>query len=78
MKTAEVITQGTVQSIRLPEDVRIEDTEVFVKRVGRSVLLIPVSADRWQILADSLEQFTSDYMEDRAQPTSQDRETVFE
>ena len=78
MKTAQVIHEGSIQSVRLPEDVRIEGTEVFVKRVGRSLLLIPTTVDRWDMLRESLDEFTADYMEDRGQPPQQQRVAFFE
>lgn len=68
MKTAEVTTTGQVQSILLPDDCHIEGKEVFVKRVGRSLLLIPHDLDPWQLFTEGLHQFTEDFMQDRAQP----------
>jgi len=78
MKMVEVITTGSEQSIRLPADCHIEASEVFVKRLGRSLLLIPKDADPWQLLALSLDEFTDDYMLDRNQPNEQDRRASFE
>ena len=78
MKTAQVIHQGSIQSVRLPEDLRIEGTEVFVKRVGRSLLLIPKTVDRWDMLRESLDEFTADFMVDRGQPPHQQRVAFFE
>ena len=68
MKTAEVTTTGQVQSILLPDDCHIEGKEVFVKRVGRSLLLIPHDVDPWQLFTEGLHQVTEDFMQDRAQP----------
>ena len=72
MKTAEVKTSGSVQSVVLPVDCHIECTEVFVKRVGRSLLLIPRDVDPWELFIEGLNQFTDDFMEDRAQPMNAD------
>ena len=57
MKTAEIRTEGSNQFVSLPEDCHIEGTEVFVKRVGRSLLLIPHDIDPWQLFFDSLDEF---------------------
>ena len=57
MKTAEIKTEGSNQFVSLPEDCHIEGTEVFVKRVGRSLLLIPHDIDPWQLFFDSLDEF---------------------
>ncbi len=73
MRTAEVTTTGQVQSIVLPEDCHIESAEVFVKRLGRSLLLIPRDVDPWQLFTESLGQFTDDFMEDRGQPMDAER-----
>lgn len=73
MKSAEVKTRGSIQSIALPADCHIEGTEVFVKRVGRSLLLIPHDVDPWQLFTESLSEFTDDFMEDRGQPMEVER-----
>ena len=78
MQTAALIDQGDVQSVRLPEGLRIEGKEVFVKRIGRSLLLIPTNVDRWEMMRASLDQFTDDFMKERRQPDSQRREDAFE
>ena len=78
MKTATVTTQPEGQIVQLPAEIRLEDGDVFVTQVGQSVVLVPKGANPWQSLLDSLDQFSEDYMEDRAQPAPQKRETVFE
>ena len=78
MKTATVTTQSEGQIVQLPAEIRLENGEVFVTQVGQSVVLVPKGANPWQSLLDSLDQFSEDYMEDRAQPAPQKRETVFE
>jgi antitoxin VapB len=74
MQTATVVSQNGLQSVRLPEGIRISGGEVYVKCVGRSVLLIPKDADPWDLMAESLEHFTSDFMQERCQPPQQQRE----
>jgi antitoxin VapB len=78
MKTAAVITQTHGQTVCLPQDFRLDGDEVYVKKVGRSIMLIPKQADPWQSLVDSLDQFSEDFMQDRAQPDHQHREAIFE
>lgn len=78
MRTAAVVTRGEGQVVYLPTDIRLEGNEVFVKQVGKSVVLVPKRVDPWQSLSDSLHQFSDDYMEDRAQPPAQKREAPFE
>ncbi len=68
METASVTTNGHDQTVQLPEGFQLDVDEVYVKRIGRSVLLIPKDADPWSIMAESLGQFTGDFMEERSQP----------
>lgn len=77
METATIITSGETQSVQLPEGMRVGSGEVYVKRLGRSLLLIPKDADLWGLMAESLDQFTDDFMADRSQPTPQQREAMF-
>lgn len=77
MQTATVITQGLCQSVQLPEGLHLEGNEVYVKQVGKSVLLIPKDADAWDLMAASLDQFTDDFMQERSQSPQQQREELF-
>ena len=77
MQTVMVITHGSSQSVQLPEGFHINGNEVYVKHLGKSVLLIPKNADPWDLMAASLQQFTDDFMLERSQPQQQHREGPF-
>ena len=77
MDTAKLFTNGRSQAVRLPKEYRFAGTEVFIKKVGNTVVLIPV-AESWQTLIDSLEDFSDDFMVEREQPEIQERESPFE
>ena len=77
MQTVPVTTHGRIQAVQLPEGFHIEGNEVYAKRVGRSILLIPKDSDPWDLMAASLDQFTDDFMNDRNQPPQQTREALF-
>lgn len=77
MQTATVINQGASQSVQLPEGFHLDGNEVYVKHLGKSVLLIPKNADPWDLLEESLNQFTDDFMLDRCQPPQQHRQGAF-
>ncbi len=62
MQTATVITQGSSQTVQFPDGFHINSNEVYVKHLGKSVLLIPKDADPWDLLEASLDQFTDDFM----------------
>jgi antitoxin VapB len=78
MSTARVAIENGHQTVHLPAECRIDAEEVSVKRVGRSLLLIPADTDPWRLLVESLGQFTDDFMQDRAQPSQQERGPVFD
>ena len=61
MKTAKLFRNGRSQAVRLPKEFRFRGTQVFVKKIGNTVLLIPVQ-DSWQTLFDSLSQFSEDFL----------------
>ncbi len=77
MRTAKLFKNGGSQAVRLPKEFRFEGSRVFIKKVGDAVVLLP-RQDSWQVLFDSLEQFTDDFMATRDQPEQQDRERLFQ
>ena len=76
MDKARLFTNGGSQAVRLPKEYRFEGTEVFIKKVGRAIVLIPYH-EPWQLLIDSLDEFPDDFMETRDQPGEQEREALF-
>ena len=77
MKTAKLFQNGQSQAVRLPKEFRFEGNEVFIKKSGSAVVLIPL-VNSWDSLISSLDKFTKDYMTERNQPKRQKRETIFE
>jgi antitoxin VapB len=76
VETARLFKNGQSQAVRLPKHFRFEGEKVFIKRVGNAVVLIPYQ-DSWETLFESLEQFSDDFMNDREQPSPQEREDLF-
>lgn len=76
MKTAKLFQNGQSQAVRLPKEFRLEGEEVFIKKMGNVVMLIPV-AHSWDSLMSSLDKFSPDFMDERNQPQQQTREEVF-
>lgn len=74
MKTAKLFQNGQSQAVRLPKEFRFDDSEVFIKKTGNVVHLIPRS-DSWNSLFGSLKKFSSDFMVDRVQPELDKRES---
>ena len=74
MQTAKIFINGRSQAVRLPKEFRFSSSDVFIKKIGQLVILIPKD-DPWASLANSLDQFTDDFMESRDQPHQDSRET---
>lgn len=76
MKTAKLFQNGQSQAVRLPKEFRFEGDEVFIKRSGNAVILISANHS-WDVLIDSLDKFSADFMDNRVQPAQQIREDLF-
>jgi len=50
--------------IRIPRETGIDDDKAYLKKVSNSLHVIPCS-HAWQNMIDSLDLFTSDFMEER-------------
>ena len=73
MQTAKIFINGRSQAVRLPKNCRFSGNDVFVKKIGNMVVLIPKD-DPWSSLVNSLDQFTDDFLDDRDQPVQDSRE----
>ncbi len=62
------------QSIRIPDNFKINDDKVYLKKVGTALYIIPFH-NPWQSLIDSVDEFSQDFMSDREQPAGQTRES---
>ncbi len=79
MKKAELFKNGQSQAVRLPKEFRFSghDKEVYIKRSGKMIILLPTDENPWNALINSLDQFSTDFMEEREQPVQQDRDDLF-
>ena len=75
MNTAKLFKNGKSQAVRLPREFKFQGTEVYIKRIGRNVMLIPKD-DPWKSLLSSLDEFSDDFMADRLQPEVDKREKL--
>lgn len=55
------------QTISIPKEMMINDKKVIIRKLGNALYLIPFN-NPWKNLADSLDSFTPDFMEERNQP----------
>ncbi len=67
MQTAKIFLNGRSQAVRLPKEFRFSENDVFIKKIGKMVVLLPKD-DPWSSLVNSLDQFTDDFMDNRDQP----------
>ena len=63
MDTAKLFPNGNSQAVRLPKEYRFEGEQVYIRRMGEAVVLLPYQTP-WQILIDSLSQFSDDFVVD--------------
>jgi antitoxin VapB len=73
IQTVDIKNVSGQQAIELPNDLRINDDKVYLKKVGNVIYIIPFH-NPWQNLQDSLSNFSEDFMTNRDQPSQQDRE----
>jgi antitoxin VapB len=73
-ETIEVQDYAGVQAIKIPENLKIKDNMVYIKKVGNCLCIIPYHQP-WQSLFDSLQLFSDDFMDNRSQPQQQQRES---
>ena len=67
MQKAKIFKNGQSEAVRLPKQFRFNSKDVFIHKIGNAVILLPVE-DAWQNFFQSLDEFSSDYMNERAQP----------
>ena len=74
MLSSKVFTSGNSQAIRLPKEYQVKDKELYIKKVGSTIILFP-KKNPWEAFERSLTEFTDDFMADgRNQPEMQERE----
>ena len=76
MLISKVFRSGNSQAIRLPKEYQVADKEMFIQKIGNTILLFP-KENPWEAFETSLDKFTDDFMCDgREQPDMQKREDI--
>jgi antitoxin VapB len=75
MQTAKLFNNGRSQAVRLPKELRFSGEDVYIKKIGNMVVLLPKN-DPWSPLVSSLDQFSADFMDTREQPQHDVREEL--
>ncbi|TVR93422.1 MAG: antitoxin [Spirochaetaceae bacterium] len=74
MQTAKVFQNGRSQAVRLPKEFQFSGDDVYIQKVGDSVVLFPKDK-LWETFLHGLNGFTDDFMaEGRDQGKMQERE----
>ncbi|MGC9452580.1 MAG: antitoxin [Oceanipulchritudo sp.] len=77
MDTAKLFKNGRSQAVRLPKAYRFAGTQVYVRKVGKGVLLLPEEGT-WDSLIAGAAGFTGDFLDERDQGKAEEREGLFE
>ncbi len=73
--TIDIKEETDNQKILIPNNMRINDDKVYLKKMGNAIYIIPFH-NPWQNLIESTESFTADFMENRNQIDTQKRESL--
>jgi len=72
---AKVFQNGRSQAIRIPKEFRVDTDEVYIEKVGDTLIIKPKKENRWEKLFMLLDEVdTSDFMKERVQPPLDDKE----
>jgi antitoxin VapB len=75
---AKVFLNGRSQAIRIPKEFRVDSNEVYIEKVGETLVITPKKKNHWDTLFETLEQVdTTDFMNERVQPPLDKREDLF-
>jgi antitoxin VapB len=73
MLSSKVFISGNSQAIRLPKEYQVEDKELYIQKIGSTIILFP-KRNPWESFETSFGEFSDDFMNDgRNQPNAQER-----
>ncbi len=74
MQIVKLFKNGRSQAVRLPKQYAFPGDEVYIQKVGDSVILFPKNR-LWETFLHGLDSFSDDFLSDgREQPEMQERE----
>ena len=72
---AKVFQNGRSQAIRIPKEFRVDTTEVYIEKIGETLVIRPKTQNRWDNFFNMLDEVdTSDFLLDRVQPPLDNKE----
>ncbi len=73
--TAKVFKNGQSQAIRIPKEFRVNSDEVYIEKVGNTIIIKPKFKDKWDSFFQELNKIdTHDFLIQREQLPIQERE----
>ena len=76
MLSSKVFISGNSQAIRLPKEYQVKDKELFIQKIGNTIILFP-KKNPWEAFEKSLDEFSDDFMaRGRNQPEMQKRDDL--
>lgn len=76
VETAKLFINGQSQAVRLPKEYRFSGSEVYIQKVGNTVMLFPKERV-WETFLQGLNSFTDDFFaEERDGGVQVQRETL--
>ena len=74
MQTAKLFKNGRSQAVRLPKNCRFSGESVSIKKFENIVILFSKNQNPWNILIESLDKFSEDFMNkrDKSFPTKRE------
>ncbi len=75
MDSAKLFYNGRSQAVRLPREYRFDGDEVYIKKIGNAVVLIPKD-NIWEVHEAGMDYFSGDYMDNREQPALKKRDEL--
>ena len=72
---AKVFKNGRSQAIRIPKELRVQSEEVYIEKVGDTLIIKPKKKDKWDSFFEKLNKVdTKDFLKERNQLTYEKRE----
>ncbi len=73
VQLAKVFQNGRSQAIRLPKEYRVSSDEVYIEKIGHSIMIIQKEKSKWDVMRKALDDLKElDF--DRDQPQIQERD----
>ena len=74
MQTVKVFRSGNSQAIRIPKDFSIDEKELYIQKIGKSIILTS-KKDLWKVFEESLDKFSDDvFSNGRDQPEFREKD----